>query len=161
MNKSIAPNDHNHFHEKHACLLCESFERLTGKSLLAQDAENVSLGKQLFEAEFVVVSHGTEADPVFNYANQQALRLFEMHWSEFVTLPSRLSAEPVHQDERARLMAAVTSQGYIDDYAGIRIAKSGKRFRITSATVWNVIDADGAYRGQAATFSNWACLNES
>ena len=29
------------------------------------------------------------------------------------------------------------------------------RFRIERATVWNVVDAGGVYRGQAATFSEW------
>lgn len=39
------------------------------------------------------MSHGLEVDPVFNYANQCALDLFEMTWEDFIKLPSRLSAE--------------------------------------------------------------------
>ena len=55
----------------------------------------------------------------------------------------------------ARLMAAVTARGFIDDYAGIRITRTGRRFRIHRATVWNVVDDSGAAAGQAATFSDW------
>ena len=94
----------------------------------------------------------------FNYGNAAALRLFEMTWAEFTALPSRLSAEPTHRDERARLLDTVARQGFIDDYRGIRISKSGARFTIEQATVWNVIDDSGTLVGQAATFSAWTPL---
>ena len=150
-----APNEENGYLLEHAELLCRSFEKLTGRALLDVHDDLSKLGEMLYRADFVVVSHGIEPDPVFNYANETALKLFEMSWTEFVALPSRLSAEPVHQDERARLMQTVTAQGFIDDYAGIRISKSGKRFEIKSATVWNLFDEDDSYRGQAATFAGW------
>ena len=57
--------------------------------------------------------------------------------------------------ERARLLDAVRTQGLIDDYTGIRISASGRRFRIDRATVWNLVDQDGRYRGQAACFDAW------
>jgi len=40
----------------------------------------------------------------------------------------------------------------VDGYSGMRIAKSGKRFMITDATVWNLIDERGLPQGQAAVF---------
>ena len=61
----------------------------------------------------------------------------------------------MHQDERALSMSRVTQQGYIDDYRGVRISKSGRRFFIDQATVWNLRDENGAHCGQAATFSRW------
>jgi hypothetical protein len=48
--------------------------------------------------------------------------------------------------------------GFIDDYSGIRISKGGKRFWIRNATVWNLIDANGARVGQAARFDRWDYL---
>jgi hypothetical protein len=81
-----------------------------------------------------------------------------MTWEEFTALPSRLSAEPVHRDERARLLEVVGRKGYIDDYRGIRIAKSGRRFRIEQATVWNLLDEADGIAGQAATFKTWVDL---
>jgi hypothetical protein len=40
----------------------------------------------------------------------------------------------------------------------VRIAQSGRRFRIEDTVIWNVIDADGAFCGQAATFARWTPL---
>jgi hypothetical protein len=103
----------------------------------------------------LLVSHGTEADPVLWYGNRKALDLWEMDWPAFTATPSRFTAEAPLREERARLMAAVTARGFIDDYAGIRITRTGRRFRIHRATVWNVVDDSGAAAGQAATFSDW------
>lgn len=116
-----------------------------------------AVGK-LDEAPFAIVSHGTEADPVFNYANRTALRLFEMSWETFTALPSRLSAEPLVQAEREHLLERVARHGYIDDYTGIRLSSSGKRFLIRNATVWNLLDDTGQAYGQAALLKDWQPL---
>ena len=160
INKSQPPCPTNGYHKEHACLLIDSFRRVCGKDLLADvnpaqidgpDAQQ-TIAKSLFEANFVVVSHGTEDDPIFNYANQRALTLFEMAWEQFIKLPSRKSAEPLHRDAREALMREVRESGFIDNYAGIRISGSGQRFEIANAVVWNIIDANNVLRGQAATF---------
>ena len=52
----------------------------------------------------------------------------------------------------------VSAHGYIDDYVGVRISASGKRFLIEDAIVWNLIDGQGAYHGQAAVFKKWTYL---
>ena len=57
--------------------------------------------------------------------------------------------------ERARLLQQVTEHGFINDYSGVRISKTGKRFVIEQATVWNLIGTAGTICGQAATFSRW------
>lgn len=111
--------------------------------------------EKAFNAPFVLVSHGTESDPILNYGNQAALGLWEMTWAELAGTPSRLTAEAPNREERARLLAAVTARGFIDDYSGIRISKSGRRFRIAQATVWNLLDENQIYCGQAAMFSDW------
>lgn len=152
----------NVFLERHAALLAASYRRWTGQDLveaasLAGPASE--LARALFDAPVAIVSHGTEPDPIFNYGNATALRLFEMTWVEFTCLPSRMSAEPVHRDERRRLMDTVTRDGFIADYAGIRISKTGRRFHIERATVWNLMDDSGKYRGQAAMFGDWRPLN--
>lgn len=107
----------------------------------------------LWCAPRVIVAHGTEADPVFFYGNRAALQLFEMSFAEFSRLPSRFSAEPLAQAARASLLDRVARCGFVDDYSGVRISKSGKRFAIENATVWNLLDDAGVYRGQAATFA--------
>jgi hypothetical protein len=113
----------------------------------------------LWAAPRAIVAHGTEPDPIFFYGNATALALFELPFAQFTQLPSRLSAEPVHRDERARLLDRVARDNFIDDYAGIRISSTGRRFRIEQATVWNLIHAAGAIHGQAATFDCWTMLD--
>jgi hypothetical protein len=110
------------------------------------------LRKALWEAPRAIVAHGTEADPVFFYGNRAALQWFEMSEDEFARLPSRLSAEPIAQEARVKLLDKVSRQGYVDGYSGMRIAKSGRRFMITDTTVWNLLDEAGGCHGQAAVF---------
>ncbi len=134
-------------------LIAESFQRLTGKPLLPeipQDADE--LREAMWNAPFAIVAHGTETDPIFFYGNLYALQHFEMSFEEFVQLPSRSSAEPVAQEAREQALAKVAQQGYIEGYSGMRVAKSGCRFMITDCTIWNLLDAEGMYKGQAAVF---------
>lgn len=142
-------------------LLCDSHARLTGRALGTAGELGVARARALFTADFALLAHGTEDDPLFCYLNQTALRLFELDWDTAVRLPSRASAEVVNQDARAALMRRVRETGYIDDYAGVRISASGRRFRIERATVWNVIDAAGVLRGQAAMFAHWTDLDSA
>ncbi len=121
--------------------------------LLGLDPQDLS--REIFESPFVVASHGTEGDPILNYGNRAALSLWEMSWEEFTSTASRYTAEAPNREERARLLKAVTANGFIDDYSGIRISKSGRRFRIARATVWNLLNENGTCCGQAAMFSDW------
>jgi len=137
--------------------LLNSFAARVGRELIErQDATTDA--KALFEAPFVVVSHGTEADPVLNYGNRTALELWETDWATLTSMPSRLTAEPMHRDERARLLERTARDGYVDDYRGIRISSRGRRFLIEQAIVWNLADAAGRAVGQAATFHEWKFL---
>jgi hypothetical protein len=150
------PSPENYYLREHVGLLISSYHRWTGKDLVKQEYSGKSIYRALFEASYVVVSHNTEEDPVFNYGNQTALSVFEMSWRDFTNLPSRKSAEPVDRAERERLMARVNKLGFIDDYRGVRVSASGKHFMIEDATVWNVVDERGRYYGQAAVFYRWA-----
>lgn len=151
------PAPSNQYHQAHTTLLLESYRKLLKQTLMPfNDGE--SLGRQVFEAEFALLSHNSDNDPLFNYANRTALDLFEFSWDEFIGMPSRLSAEPVNREERERLLAEVTLKRFIDNYSGVRIAKSGKRFLIRQAVVWNVFDKNDRYCGQAACFKDWELL---
>lgn len=131
-------------------LIAGSFQRLLGRRLVAASADPVAA---LWDAPEAVVAHGTEADPVFFFGNRAALTAFECDVAAFTAMPSRLSAEAPLRDERQRLLDRVTRGGFIDDYAGVRISATGRRFRIAGAVVWNLVDAQGARHGQAATFA--------
>lgn len=139
--------------------LLDSYRRWLGQELIDRSGDSAEQARRVFEVPFVVVSHGTQPDPILNSANAVALQLWEMPLDQFLQTPSRLTAEPVHRDERARMLAATQRQGYIDDYQGIRISSTGKRFYIDQATVWNIVDESGTLAGQAATFSQWRFLS--
>lgn len=64
-------------------------------------------------------------------------------------MPSRLSAEAQNRDERQQFLARVERLGYESGYKGVGITKSGRRFMIEEATLWQLIDADGKLHGQA------------
>ena len=81
-------------------MLVSSFKLLTGKNILVSGTDSESISREIFFAPYAVMSHGTEEDPVFNYANQCALDLFEITWENFINLPSKYSAEADSQGER-------------------------------------------------------------
>lgn len=136
-------------------LIVESYLWLLGRPLVTPGQD---IASAIWDAPRVIVAHGTEDDPIFFYGNRRALEAFEMDFAAFAQLPSRYSAEPLAREERARLLARVARDGFIDDYAGVRISATGKRFRIAQAVVWNLVDAAGVCHGQAATFERWQPL---
>lgn len=142
------PAEANAYWPAHAALLMDSYRHWTRHELLVNDPS----ARALYHAPFAVLSHDSADDPCFTYANLAAQAAFEIPWSEIVGMPSRHSAEPLAQAERERLLQRVATRGYIDDYSGVRIARSGRRFTIQQATVWNLVNADGVLLGQAACF---------
>jgi len=151
----LDPCEENLFLADHVALLLASLRRWTGRDLVGPELPMAEQARQIFYAPFAVLSHDTAADPILNYSNRAGMKLFELTWQELAQTPSRLTAETVHREERARLLDAVTRHGFIDDYRGVRVSKTGRRFLIENATVWNLLDENGAHYGQAATFSAW------
>lgn len=145
----------------HLHLLHSSFRHYVGRDLAGLAWQGESTALALHQSPFVLLSHNTNADPIFTYGNQKALEVFEMEWETLTQLPSRYSAEALLREEREHLLQTVARQGYIDHYAGVRISSSGRRFLIRQAIVWNVRDAQGHYAGQAAYFDQWEYLPEN
>jgi len=139
-------------------LLLDSYRHWRGNDLIERAPDAEQQARTLFEASFVVVSHGVEPDPILNYANQTALDLWELSWDRFIKTPSRLTAEPDERAERERLLTQARAEGYYDGYRGVRISSTGRRFRVEQALIWTVIDSAGKPIGQAATFSQWSNL---
>ena len=63
------PNPQNHFLVEHAKKLVESFLFVTGKPLI-DITTNRNIYQALYEAPFCLMSHNTDSDPIFNYANK-------------------------------------------------------------------------------------------
>lgn len=159
MSKRLKPAPENSYLKEHVRLLRNSYNQLLGRSLVPLDFDDEQAAAYLFLAPMVLLSHNTNTDPIFNYANATGLELFELTWEELIELPSCQSAEAINRDERQKLLDQVSAKGYIDNYEGIRIAKSGKRFKVKNATVWNLYDAQNCYQGQAACFSEWTFID--
>jgi PAS domain-containing protein len=137
-------------------LLVSSYRRTVGCEPAFFEPGQRHSAEWLYEdASHCVLAHNTDPDPRFIYANKAAQAAFEYDWEEITSLPSRLSAEPIDREERQRLLDEVARHGFATGYSGLRIAKSGRRFRIEDGVVWQIIDRDGAVRGQAATFARW------
>lgn len=142
---------------RHSLRLMKSYQQWTGEQLV--DAPSpAQIAHDLFHAPFVLLSHGIQADPVLNYGNQPALDLWEITWPELICMPSRLTAEPVERQGRAQLLNQAAQQHYIQNYQGIRISTTGRRFRISNAEIWDVWDEKGQKCGQGARFSQWQWL---
>lgn len=139
------------------CLL-DSYAHWLKKELIPRQGTSLEQAERLFTCPFVVVSHGLQDDPILNYGNRAALILWEMDWDQLTQTPSRQTAEPVNREERVRMLEQARTHGYISDYRGIRISRSGKRFLVERATVWTIHKPDGTPLGQAATFSDWTYL---
>jgi hypothetical protein len=149
------PTDQNSFLVEHVLDIRNSYRQLALNDLFPDFQTDGQFARQLFHAPFALVSHDSASDPVFNYANLKALELFESSWEDFTRLPSRQSAEPIHRADRDRLLAEVSKNGYINRYEGVRVSRTGKRFLIKNAIVWNIFDKNQCYKGQAAWFNEW------
>jgi PAS domain-containing protein len=132
-------------------LLCDSYHRLVGKPLVP-DGMSVSEGvKWLYEvAPFGILAHDGSPDPMFVYGNMRAQAIFGYSWYELTALRSRLSAEAPERSERQAFLDQVARDGFVTGYRGVRVTKSGVRFWIEHATVWQLVDSAGRYQGQAA-----------
>lgn len=109
----------------------------------------------LYDAPVCVLAHDADVDPLFVYANRAAQRRFGYALEEMIGLPSRLSADSEHREGRREAFESLRRMGVITGYRGLRVAKDGRRFWIENATLWNLVDERGRYRGQAAAFTRW------
>jgi ribosomal protein S18 acetylase RimI-like enzyme len=144
-----------------ALLMRDSLRRLTGRDLTHGLDTSAGVAAALATAPFGLVAHDAAKDPVFVYGNHTALDLFQRTWDDFTAMPSRLSAETVGRSERARMLRRARNKGFVDGYHGVRVSASGRRFEISGATLWNLVDDQGRHHGQAALLPLWTHLEDS
>jgi hypothetical protein len=140
-------------------LIAESFARLAGRPLV--EPSELGLEAAMWDAPRAIVAHGTEPEPRFYYANRVALELLGMTATEFIGTIARSLAEPVIREERARLAAGLAQRDIVDIYAVVGIAANGRRFSISSAQVWKILDRHGGRHGLGTTFAEWQFLDGS
>ncbi len=158
MKKSGLPNNENSYLKDHVCLIINSLKKLANIEIVDTSLSIEEQAKQAFYADYVLLAHNASNDPIFTYANQTALKLFEMSWDEFTKLPSKYSAESDERGKREKFLAEVEEKGYSKNYSGIRISKTGRRFEIKNVILWNVYDSENKRIGQAALFDEYNYL---
>lgn len=143
----------------HCALIAASFRRLLGRDLLTDlPTDPAAIARAIDAAPVVILAHDGGERPRFTFANASARRLWELDWDRFIGMPSAQSAEPDQRAARETLLARAKRDGFIDDYRGIRVSASGRRFTIEDVILWNLIDDAGVSHGQAATFARWTFL---
>jgi hypothetical protein len=132
-----------------------SLQRFYGKSLY----EEISLAVPAVTADVhsnerhVVISHGTQEDPIYNYANKAGLQFSGYSEDEFVQLPSRYSApDGSLRADRSVIVQHVIQHGWAIIPEAIRQNKAGQCFLVQRILFFNVYDDNGNRIGQAATF---------
>ena len=85
--------------------------------------ENICMNKR-----WVLISHGIEEDPIFNFVNVAGLEAFVRTWDEVTKLPSRKSVLLQTSDEKLRieLMKKVTTFAFVEGASGIRVRGDGQ-----------------------------------
>ncbi len=133
--------------------MLENLKKWTNYDLIKEYGFSVeTLGEQVFNADFYLLSHNTAVDPVLTYGNQQVLDRWEVSWKELTAMRSSDTAKPIDRADRSTLMAQVKAHNYVSGYSGIRISKTGREFQILDGTIWNLLLNDGSFYGQAAWF---------
>jgi PAS domain S-box-containing protein len=141
--------------------LSQDFNTLNSHNNINNKSNNYKDQAFLDSLAYPILCHsGTPTsthDPLFIFANQKALELFDYSAEELLGLPSRLSAEPDHRQARRDMIRSAASQGYVSGYEGVRVTSKGQRFRIKNALVWNVCESQGGrVIGQAALLPEWS-----
>jgi MEKHLA domain len=149
------PAADNNYQIEHVSLMLGNLKKWTGYDLIKEYGFSLdTLGAQVFNADFHILSHDSTENPILTYGNDRVLKLWEVSWEELTNMHSRDTAKPVDQAERAAMMAQVKAKNYIDGYGGIRISKTGKEFKISDGIVWNLFTSNGDFYGQAAWFKS-------
>jgi MEKHLA domain len=147
------PAPANHYQQAHVLIMLENLKRWTGEDLIKKYGFSLdTLGEQVFNANFYLLSHDHAADPILTYGNNRVLQQWEISWAELTTMYSRDTAKPADRSARLAFMAEAKVNNYANGYSGIRISKTGKEFKILNATIWNLFENNGNPYGQAAWF---------
>lgn len=152
------PCSENSYLKDYIYQITNSLKKLADIEIVDASLSIEEQAKQVFNSGYVFLAHDASKEPVFNYANQTAMNLFEMSWDEFTNMPSKYSAESDERGKREKFIAEVEEKGYSKDYSGIRISKTGRRFEIKNVILWNVYDSDNNRIGQAALFDEYNYL---
>ncbi|TVU59214.1 MEKHLA domain-containing protein [Vibrio atlanticus] len=135
---------------KQVKIISHNYNRIFGKQLYRENNSDLEIFYEVWNSHFAIVSHGTEINPLFNFANKKALEIFELNYLDFIGLPSIQTADALAAEDRIMLLNDVNRHGFVKNYSGIRVSAKGKKFQICDAVIFNLFDFEYNYHGQAA-----------
>lgn len=144
--------------QQHSQRLIDSYQWAMGEPLLDISTlkSPAEIAEALFLADFALLSHDVVDGPqgrdnVYNYSNRIGLKVFQRSWRQQVGLASSQSAEQKDNpqaDRNNRLAEALANGHAVFDCE--RVTGNGGRVTLKDVILFNVFDAVGIYRGQAA-----------
>lgn len=137
--------------------IAESFERLARRPLVIASPDGIEAA--MWNAPRPIMVHGTEPEPRFFYANRIALEILSMRADEFIGTIAHRLAEPLLREESIRLAEGLARHDIVDLYAVVGLAANGRRFTMSNAQIWNIVDRHGGHHGMGATFPTWQFLD--
>jgi hypothetical protein len=147
------PAPDNNYHQDHVLIMLENLKRWTAYDLIEEYGLSLdTLGEEVFNGDFYILSHTNAENPILNYGNDRVLQLWEISWEELTNMYSRDTAKSIDRSDRAAMMAAVKANNYVDGYSGVRVSKTGKEFTILDGIIWNLFTDNCNFYGQAALF---------
>ena len=146
------------FLQQWCIFLLDSYSKFYGEELVSRTENPEEQLKIVDQADFVILSHGTEPSPILNFGNKKTLNLWKLDWQTFTSTPSKETAENAYREEREKMLKDVEEQNFTTDYKGIRISSEGERFVIENVKVWNIFNTENERIGQAASFKEWEFL---
>ena len=131
---------------------------IVGRTLRAM-AESVRPGMTTAELDAIGAAllrrEGARSAPALVY-NFPGANCISVNHQIVHGIPGRRVIQP---GDLVKVDVTAERDGYIADYSGVRISRTGRRFRIAEAIVWNLLTPDQKPCGQAAMFSSWTFLD--
>jgi len=149
----------------HVKLVDASLRSLTGQGVTERmGLDNLTSPPDIYRSiynnnRYILITHGTEENPIFNFGNQAALSAFYRSWESLTAMASAQSVvlRSIDEEMRIELMRKVTTENYVEGASGIRIRGDGTFIKLIDAVVWNCFNEDGTVIGQAAFFDRYKC----
>lgn len=118
----------------------------------------LNIHESLYTSEYCILAVNNNEIPTFTYMNLSAQKLWEVSLNQALKMQGKQTAQKKDQKEREKLLNQVKKKGKTNSYSGIRISQKGKRFFIKKASIWNIINKQGVFEGQAACFNQFEYL---
>lgn len=147
------PDVGNGFQRNHMNLMRNNLVRAGGVDIFNFSKAGVEAAERMFHAPFALFSYGNEEEPIYNYANLTALKLFDISWEDLTQTRIQDSFEAEEWKKHLGIMNQVQEKGALPNYCSSRKIKTGKSFHFKKGIIWSLKDEYLTHTGQAVVFT--------